>query len=51
MPTFLLPFNNADTNPLELTLATAETLFFDALEEDEKQLIGMIQLDEEKLLF
>lgn len=27
-----------------------ETLFFDALEEDEKQLIGMIQLDKEQLL-
>lgn len=27
-----------------------ETLFFDALEEDEKQLIGMVQLDKEHLL-
>lgn len=27
-----------------------ETLFFNALEEDEKQLIGMIQLDKEQLL-
>lgn len=27
-----------------------ETLFFDALEEDEKQLISMVQLDKEKLL-